>query len=918
MPYDVRAIAAIAALVCLILAPVLTLLGGQTRAAAAAACPGEQVIEGERGTWTIHSGPVFGEGGSEISDFTIDTASPAKGYATNGAVVMRTLDDGCSWQEVYRLPQRLPETTPVELSRIDRLTARGGVVIAVIDALQGSGAATLVTRSPDGGDSWDAVSLLPGAPGDVTFGNAGNVWVGAGPVVHRSENFGSTFTATSPLPEERRVEHLAAGHLTANVVWAKVAGGAAYRTVDGGQSWEPFADHTAAAGPALGDIGNPGLMRVTFLKTDPQSRALTGIAYSQNNGGSWQHFGAESVAGTVGAFESLAALSRHDEVAVTTRDPAGKGNDGVYVWNSLLRKLVSIDEFGLAPLRLSQAETRPEEFPHFHFFDASSVYVWEPPVGGTKEILPPVPSLERLPPLPPDSQARLEPAGGEVRVRAGQSRTIAYELRLPSRSAQIDTFFLLDTSTSTEGYIDGLRVGLPQIALGFAVAGIDAKYGLGEYQDQSNPLHPRYDRLAAIGPADLLRQALARIKTAGGEEPGYTAVAEALTGRGIPHPRSGAPVAPRRPGWRPRAVRTMVLIADESFARDPYGADRDRAVAAIKKSGVRFIGVVVRDPKAKPLTGRSVPECGEVIAKPTLSIGGALGAPRLRCQLEDLARAAGTLAPAGGTDCDGDGSVDVAAGQPLVCTLSGGASAGIVAVGEPLRRVLLAVTDEQPVALASSDPAHLVVNPGGDYSKIDIKRVQGLTFEVIFACGENDGGREFAARLEGLVAGRGIASATPRLVCEAVPAAAAAKPRKPKPPAREPQRAPGPAPAPPAPVPAPPVPAAPQVSAPIVPLPVPAPVPPPAPANAPAPASAPASAPAVAAAEKEEVAPAIRLIGDDEPEPHAELAFSRVLGAAGVLFGAVALWPLPRRTPPPLARVSIQPTTTRRRRRRRP
>jgi hypothetical protein len=99
---------------------------------------------------------------------------------------------------------------------------------------------------------------------------------------------------------------------------------------------------------------------------------------------------------------------------------------------------------------------------------------------------------------------------------------------------------------------------------------------------------------------------------------------------------------------------------------------------------------------------------------------------------------------------------------------------------------------------------------------------------------------------------------------------------------------------------------------------VPAPVPPPAFVNAPAPASAPAPSAALAAAQREEVAPALRLVHDDEGE-HTELAFSPALGLAGVLFGAVALWPLPGRTPPPLARVSLrEPVSTRRRRRKGP
>jgi hypothetical protein len=363
----------------------------------------------------------------------------------------------------------------------------------------------------------------------------------------------------------------------------------------------------------------------------------------------------------------------------------------------------------------------------------------------------------------------------------------------------------------------------------------------------------------------------------------------------------------------------MVLIGDESFANDPAGADRDAAAAAIRKSGVRFIGVVIRDPEAEMPEGARLPSCEEVIAKPYLSMSGVLGSVRLRCQLADLARAADTRAPAGGTDCDGDGTIDLAAGKPLVCVITGDAGQSIVAVAEPLRRLLISVTDAQPVGVESSDPAHVSVAPRGDYSEVDLKSVPELAFGVTFACAAGEGGRSFAARLQGTVAGQGVASAAPRLVCDNVAAPARAPAEKPE---KVPRQPPPPQPAPNPPAPAsisPPAPQpAPQLVAPTVPVPAPAPLPPPAFVNAPAPASAPAPSAALAAAQREEVAPALRLVHDDDDED-IELAFSPALGLAGVLFGLVAVWPLPGRTPPPLARVSVrEPASPRRRRRRGP
>jgi hypothetical protein len=908
----IRALAAACAGACLLMPPVVAadhgkgLHGGD---------PNGEVLHGERGTWTLHNGPTFALGEPAISDYAVDALLPQNGYATNGSEIIRTRDGGNTWKSVYQVPDG-----KLALTRIDSLEARNGLVVATVAAVSGAAeVSTTVVRSTDGGDNWDdelSSPLLPGPPGPISFGLRSQVWVAAGPVVYHSSDAADSFSPTHPLTGEQRIEQLVAGDPTPDLLWVKGAGGAAYRSTDGGSSWKTIPGMDTAKGPLVDDRGGANRAGVTFIRTNPSaSDFITGIAISQDGGDKFEELGPEAVADTAGPVYSYAEVPRSDDMVVTTRDPQNLGKDGSYVFNPKLRRLVSIDEFGLGPLYVAQGEDRTGR-PRFHFFNATQIWTWEPPVGGTSKVLPPVPSLERLTDSP-SAAAGLDPAGGEIHVAEGASRTLRYVLSLPPRQTQLDTFFLLDTSTSTKGYIDGLRIGIPVIALGFAAAGIDARYGLGEYQDRSSPDNVRYRRLAAIGPADLLRKALASIQTAGGEEPGYTAVQQALSGDGLPHPKYGAPVASTPPGWRPHAVRTMVLIGDESFANDPAGADRDDAVAAIKRSGVGFIGVVIRDPDAELPDGARLPSCKEVIAKPYLSMSGVLGSARLRCQLADLARAAGTRAPAGGTDCDGNGTVDVPAGRPLVCMITGDAGKSIVNVAAPLRRLLVSVTDAQSVGLTASDP-HVAITPAGDYSKVDLKTIGQLAFSVTFSCASGEGGHSFAAALEGMVAGQGVARAEPQLVCDnvAVPKPAAVHKRQkihhqPAPPAPAPNP---PAPAsvsPPAPQPAP------QLVAPPVPVPVPAPVPPPALVNAPAPASAPAPSAALAAAKTEEVAPALRLVHDDDE--HTELAFSPALGLAGVLFGAVALWPLPGRTPPPLARVAAPaPASTRRRKRRGP
>jgi hypothetical protein len=905
-----RMIAAACAFACLATAPLAiadheTTIPQKTK--------GTETLTGERGTWTLHQGPPFAAGVPAITDYAIDPAVPDTGFATNGTQIWRTRDGGVTWKFVYEIPDG-----KLALTRIDQVRTRGGLVVATLAAVSGAAeVSTLVARSTTTGDDWDPPAsspVLPGRPGPISLGPHNAVWVAAGPVVYHSTDAAGSFSPTRPLTGEQHIDALVTGDATPDLLWVKATDGSAYRSTDAGRTWREipgFEDHVT--GPVVQDMGGAGRAVVTFFRGLPENGWLKALAISNDGGDHFSDLGGEAVMDTAGPVESYAGVPRNDELVIATRDPQNLGKDGVYVLNHKLNRLVSIDEFGISPLTVAAGE-RDAGVTRFHFYNDHQLWTWQPPTGGSSQVLPPVPSLERLPQAG-GVAAGLAPTSGEIHVPAGKAKALSYVLTLPARSTLLDTFFLLDTSTSTKGYIDGLRLGIPLIALGFAAAGIDARYGLGEYQDRSSPDNVRYKRLAAVGPADLLRKALSGITTAGGEEPGYTAVQQALSGMGLPHPKYGAPVAPQPPGWRPHAVRTMVLIGDESFANDPAGADRDAAVKALRKSGARFVGVVVRDPDAELPDGAHLPTCKEVIAKPYLSMSGVLGSVRLRCQLEDLARASGTRAPAGGTDCDGNGTVDVAGGKPLVCTISGDAGTSIVAVAEPLRRLLIGLTDEQPAALTASDP-HVTITPGGDYTKTDLKRAQQLAFTVTFSCGTAEGGQRFATQLEGLVAGSAIASADRELVCDALPKPArAAVHHREK--VHHPAPQPAPAPAPPAPVPA--SPAAPQpatqLAVPGVPVPAPAPVPPPAPANAPSPANAPVGSSAVAAAKREEVAPVLQLIHDDDEDT--ELAFSPFLGMAGVLFGAVALWPLPGRTPPPLARVPTREPASRRRRRRR-
>lgn len=876
---------------------------------AADPCSKAEILKGERGNWTVLPGPDFPAGDPTITAHAIDRYHAYVHFATNGTVIMRSLDGACSWEEVYRLPDTPQPGMPVTAgtAKIERIDGARERIFATVSAPGKAlpdpvkaDAVTILLRSADGGKSWaptDTPPVFPGAPGPIAFSDdEGEVWLAAGGLVHRSADDGGTFVPVTPPGDATRIDSLVASvtYITGgDMIWAKNEEGAAFRSIGDGTTWRRYDPaEVGSHGPVLQPVEKGDESRVAFFDTNPETGEVNDFIYSQNQGESFERYGPKSVEGLEGTITSFEGEQRRGDIVLTT-------TESTYRFHPRAKRMVSIDEFALGPMRGAVVAHGYEPRVTYRFHTDREILVYEELAGGAAAL--PIPGVFDF--TEPDPKpAELVPAAGEVPVPPGQTQTTKYRLTLPARSTRLDTFFVLDTSNSTNGYINGLRIGISKIARGLASAGVEARFGLGDYQDNGATNGVRYARRVDIGGADGLRSALKKLSVSGGEEPGYTAIHQALTGSGFTAPKRGPAVPPGQgASWRPRSVRTVVQVADESFAHDPDGASREMALQALEDSGVSFVGVVVRDEKFDE-TAPGV-DCAAVLATPDKSYDGTEGDHRLRCQMEDLAAAAGTFAPASGTDCDGDGKVDVAPGKPLVCTVPSEDSAGIVAVADPLRRLLLAVTDEQPVALRpGGDGADLAeVKPAGDFTKLDLKKEHLLDFDVSFSCARDDAGERFPLQLDAIVAGREVAQAKPTVVCSAIPAAAPPPKRAKKKPAKKPApkpkpvaAAPDPAPVPP-PVPAPPAPAPAAIPVVIAP---PATVPPPAPASAPAPAPAPGSATSVAMADRPQTAAAPTLVhveeGDDG-HPVAELSFSRLGGAAAVLGGVFFLFPSPNR-----------------------
>jgi hypothetical protein len=680
---------------------------------------------------------------------------------------------------------------------------------------------TVVVRSEDGGASWSS-SATPfsndgGAPGPIVQVRSKPevVFVATGMKIRRSDDGGASFTTVAALPGAKipgedpatidpapsvstvagGVNAIAPDPATGEIVFVR-GDHLVWRSTDSGTLFQPATVGPAADPDVPKDVGvslfgpafqhkgeQPG--RVLFTAGPPRSQGLDRYLVSEDYGESYDKRGIEQMGRISGAPVSLVpGETTREDAILSTQGYTNKGIASLYRWHPVAKRFVDVDEFNVGELRGTQVDASDK--PLAHFYNGRKLITWQLPDGGLSAL--PIPGEPDFngkrprfklgpdgePVRPPDNpkgpQGEISPAAGTIRVPPGGATDQEYELKLPARPSRLDTFFLLDTSGSTDPYIIALSRGLTRLAQNLADERIDAWFGLGEYQDR---LGVRYRRRSDLRPPEdeWLRFQLDSIRTTGGQEPGYTAVHQAITGTGVAKPANGDPVpAEKNAHWRRGTARLLLHVADEPFSEDPDGASRDQAAQALKNNRVAFVGAVVTK---RPLPQEAARGCG-TIQTPTPPPPPTGGTPvkleqdadsyRLLCQMVDLARAAGTLAPAGGVDCDGDSAIDIPEGQPLVCVI---ANARVDGLPDAVRRLATAVRMEQPVRLQAADgtPVELKVQPGADYGAVNLRQDNELDFTATFSCKAKQAGEEFDVTVQAVVDDLPIAEAKPKVAC---------------------------------------------------------------------------------------------------------------------------------------------------------
>jgi photosystem II stability/assembly factor-like uncharacterized protein len=740
----------------------------------------------DRWTETRPGGPS----GGAITSYAVVPTAPDSMYATDGTHVYATHDGGCRWAEVLGGAEPVPlgvvkrEPVAVATSMPRDVT----VVWIASNVTVGGVTRPEVLMDDTGTDAFghaaggvqlgDVSSLPPGSVISLAAGSEPDMAYVLldGPLgrqLYQTTDRGQTWQPKGVLAGAAAIHGLVAAPDNGNVLWAW--GDALLASSDGGATFAPV---EKAKGP-FADVAvapSPKGTRIEALTTN-------GVVWRSDDAGvTWSASATDPRATSIATapVDDVAAVAGPAKVDILSSifgatDSTPKGAGGLAD--------VSLSRFLTGRLRVAVRAGASLLRLDFDLTKTGPAVVKRPGVS----LVSPVPQIPLYPRLAPESRV--------VTLGPGQSTTLPYDLDLPPTPTPLDVFFLIDTTGSMGGVIDALRLALARIVNDLTLSGIQASFGVGSFKDfpQNNwgsPGDIPYELYREIGPVDQnLQIALQRLQASGGgdgPEAQFAALYEAV--HDAAHMKSFLPTPEYPTEWRNDALRLAVVGTDTSShvggSAGYPGASYEELVAALRAAHVRTVGIAA----------------------------GSAAKPDLRAHAQDT----GSLAPAGGVDCNADGRIDIDAGMPLVCDFAAGAASnvggpigGIIGGTDAVRgmsgaivAMLRAQHDPATVRVTSSVPQVATV-VDGVHPGVDVKVPNVVTSHVRFSCTSAFYGRTVDVRLPATVGARQVAEATAQVRC-GVPAPPAAKPEpEPFPVIRE--RPPVaalavPAPAPPAPV----------------------------------------------------------------------------------------------------------------------
>ena len=760
--------------------------------ATAAACPGVS----RSGHWVTHR--VEFESGGPLVSYLVAPFNRSLMFATDGVDVLRTKDAGCAWKKVYSVS----DATPVDYGfRGDaarilsmELSAGGQRIWLRIEENAGAVNRPHVVGSEDGGDTWTAKSAgLPpaGQPESLTVGQANplvaymGIDVGGGTLdlVYGTTDGGETWTSrndlTQTLGANAGIAQLEVDPITVTDLYAYGPGGL-YRSENGGASFTVIDEFAAQEVTDLEVFHSPTRQNPYLLAFQPLGGGI--MRASDDKGDTWVR---TDTPGTVPYDGSATGLTPY-ELMISSRgriflfDPAA--ND----WIGL-----QVPRPGIGHLT---ADYMPER--DFWGSTASTIEQYTgptresvgPPGGGGGPVFD-VDPLSGQKELPPPAPPALGPTGRKLKIKTGAKQTIDYTLKLSEKRTKLDVFFLLDTSDSMSGTIQGLINSVEGIITALNATGIDAQYGIGEsraYTDTAVPrqqcqsetetgcernfIYRRQVNLEEFTNGDALEAALANLHAeAGGRFDSQLAALDViLSGREI---NDGPPTmepsdvpAGQQANFRGEDTLKVVFLATD----EPFGDEQSREGINISDFG-RVQPPDIPEPAdvAAAYKARGVVPLGLAITQGLDDKGSTTGGgPTPLVDLRNFASLAGALAPAGGVDCNGDGVPEIAEGEPLVCPVR----RKNVESGENLSKAIVKLVD----AVRGTTSYELEITGGEDvvagitpatHEGVVLQKSHLLDFEVTYRCPDRLQGENVKVRLAATSEGRTLDSAITTVSC---------------------------------------------------------------------------------------------------------------------------------------------------------
>ncbi|MDQ3940397.1 MAG: hypothetical protein M3238_03490 [Actinomycetota bacterium] len=708
-------------------------------------CPGVTT----RGLWTTIVAPVFDDGPQQLSAYAVDPVMPSTIYATNGKGVMRTVDGGCSWEERFGfevlpnldVPISSANSTIMQIEIPESRFAHSTIYLLVEERV-GPVVRPHVIVSRDGGSTWkasdDGLPLVTGdvlgihvAPDSPAFIYLHTRLPNGKDEVHASMDGGVHWERRSSPTDGVAAFDMAVDPQNSNELWFWGASGLHHST-NGGRS-RALIDF-AAPPTALVDVFHaPGApSRVMAFEVETSTFAIT-----ETGGRTWRRINGPITGNPL----SIAHANDSEDVVFSM-------HQGIY----------RLQRGGLAG---GQWLDITPEGPPKDIVELSADRTPTPSIFGRTDT-----SIERFGGLnvtanvgpitivPPEFEGgipEMVPKRVKLKLAHDRSRRVRFRLDLPPRPTRLDVFFLVDTSSSMDSSIAGLRVGMQDIIEQLGRLGLDVQFGVGEIKDYPIPgygdaaqgdfPYRLNQEITADGAA--LEAALERLEASGGgatdqPESQLTGLYQAATGAGEP----GFVPAGHDAGFRDEALKVIVNITDAAFHKEPQhpSPSFEATAAQLRDRGILQVGLSVFGPN------------------------GSKGYPDLVAMAEQTE----TTAPVG-VDCDGNGSVDIPAGQPLVCDVADADYDGTLNLAPAIVATLEAVTEEVAVALlpqGKNRVDELVPRITPDVlTAVDLTEENSLTFDVTFRCPDALLGTTQDVKLEAHVAQDLVATSLARIVC---------------------------------------------------------------------------------------------------------------------------------------------------------